>query len=226
MLAAPPQGSSSPSKRRTVWSGVYTAAQAKRGATAYVAECSRCHGDDLERYSGLRGARFVDNWREDDLGSLWVRIAKTMPVGAPGTLSESMYLDILAFILEANEFPAGDQELTLKSVMDVRFEGKTGPEPPPDFALVQTVGCLARDAQGTWRLVAASDPVRTREPGESTGGTEAAGGKKTFRILDASALKAPVHEGRKARVKGFLIRKQDEDRLNPTSFQVLAPMCP
>jgi len=82
--------------RKTVWTGVYTAEQAKRGEAAYGAQCSRCHRDDLSGYTGLKGSKFIDNWREDSLGSLWTRISKTMPAGAPGTLKESEYLDILA----------------------------------------------------------------------------------------------------------------------------------
>ena len=34
-----------------------------------------------------------------------------MPTNAPNSLATESYLDILAFIMEANEFPAGDSEL-------------------------------------------------------------------------------------------------------------------
>src|SRR5712672_1137629 len=34
-------------KTRSVWSGVYTTAQAKRGETLYSAACSHCHGARL-----------------------------------------------------------------------------------------------------------------------------------------------------------------------------------
>src|SRR6266566_3413171 len=75
-------------ERRTVWSGVYTANQATRGAALYTSECGRCHREDLSGYTGLRGDKFIDNWREDSLESLWVRISKTMPMGAPGSLKQ------------------------------------------------------------------------------------------------------------------------------------------
>ena len=32
---------------RSIWDGVYTEAQAKRGAAIYSAECAGCHGLDL-----------------------------------------------------------------------------------------------------------------------------------------------------------------------------------
>src|SRR5258707_6306458 len=153
--------------RKTVWTGVYPAEQAKRGEAAYVAQCSRCHRDDLSGYTGLKGSKFVDNWREDSLSSLWTRISKTMPAGAPGTLKESEYLDILAYMLRENEFPAGAQELNAGAIPNIRFEGKDGAGPVPDFSLVQVVGCLSKDPDGAWRLKRATDPLRTRDPNAS-----------------------------------------------------------
>lgn len=222
---------SAPSAGRTVLSGVYTREQARRGAERYADACSRCHRDDLSGYSGLRGAKFVDNWREDNLDSLWQRISKTMPAGAPGTLSEQEYLDILAFILEANEFPAGPEELAAAQVPGIRFEARNGPEPVPDFALVQTVGCLTQRSNGNWFVTHAADVIRTRNPERSSAEELKAAstdppGKNAFRILDGSDLKAAVHEGRKVKVKGFLIRKTNDDRLNTTTIEVLGQSCP
>jgi hypothetical protein len=214
----------------TVWSGIYSPNQAKRGATAYTTECSRCHRDDLSGYGGLRGTKFIDNWREDSLESLWLRLSKTMPVGAPGTLSETQYLDILAFILEANEFPSGERDLTVSRIAGIRFQDKAGAQPVPDFALIETVGCLSVDDKGIWRVTHSTEPVRTRNPHASTAEEQTEpssnpAGDKTFQFLPGSGLTAETHNGRKARVKGFLIRKKEEDRLNTTSVQVLAPTC-
>src|SRR5437773_280947 len=107
LLAATMWAQPSDSNKRTVWSGVYSEKQAARGAALYTAECSRCHRGDLSGYTGLRGAKFLENWREDHLGSLWERISMTMPAGAPGSLKQNEYLDILAYLLQANDFPAG-----------------------------------------------------------------------------------------------------------------------
>ena len=228
LLARPAEPAAN--SRRTIWSGVYTPAQAARGATAYEPACSRCHREDLSAYSGLRGAKFIENWREDNLQSLWLRISKTMPAGAPATLPETEYLDILAYLLQANDFPAGTREITADQIPGIRFEAKTGPEPVPDFALVQTVGCLVRASNGTWTVARSSDPVRTRNPGNSSPEELKAAsgeppGRNTFRILDASSLQADLHDGRRAKVKGLLIRKTNDERLNTTSVEVLAPAC-
>ncbi|MEO8130109.1 MAG: cytochrome c [Bryobacteraceae bacterium] len=215
----------------TVWSGVYTDQQAARGAATYLAECSRCHREDLSGYSGLRGAKFTENWREDSLNSLWLRISKTMPAGAAGSLPENEYLDIMAYLLKANDFPAGAQELRLDDLPRIRFEKKSGPAPVPDFSLVQTVGCLAKDAEGIWRVKRAGDPVRTRNPyASSAQELEAAAsqrlGTHTFRLLDGSSVKSDSHDGQRVKLKGFLIRKTNDDRINATSVEVVGADCP
>ena len=210
---------------KSVWSGVYTADQAHRGAVVYGDACARCHQDDLSGYTGLRGEKFFDNWREDSLASLWARVSKTMPAGAPGSLEEQKYLDVLAFILQANDIPPGQQELTVSGIHGIRFQAKEGPRPVPDFALVQTTGCLVREPDGVWRLLNAAEPVRTRNPhAESVTGAKL--GTAAFRLLDDSALKAATHDHRKALVKGFLIRKPNDDRLNPTAIQLTGGECP
>ena len=44
--------------RKTVWEGVYSAAQAERGKAAYGAKCSMCHLADLTGYYGAQGRSF------------------------------------------------------------------------------------------------------------------------------------------------------------------------
>jgi hypothetical protein len=218
---------------RLSWSygnGVYTSKQAARGAAFYTSECGRCHREDLSGYTGLRGAKFIDNWREDSLESLWVRVSKTMPMGAPGSLKQGEYVDILAFILQSNDFPAGPQELSADIIPNIRFERKSGAAPVPDFALVQTVGCPTRDADGIWRVNRASELVRTRNPNNSStvelqAAAAQALGNHTFRLLDGSSLKADSPAGKKVKVKGFLIRKPDEDRINATSVEIVDEVC-
>jgi hypothetical protein len=46
-----------------------------------------------------------------------------MPPGNANTLGDKTYMDILAFILESNDFPAGNQELvpeTAKTIVIVQ----------------------------------------------------------------------------------------------------------
>ena len=95
----------------SVWSGVYTAAQATAGEKVYFARCSMCHGDELEgreRAPALAGAQFLDSWNGKDLRRLLDRIAE-MPPGAPVSAAEAV--DVLAFMLQAAEMPSGSTAL-------------------------------------------------------------------------------------------------------------------
>jgi cytochrome c len=99
---------------RTVWDGVYTDDQAKRGEGFYGKECASCHGGELtggESAPPLAGDSFFANWNGLTLGDLFDRIRVSMPQNAPGSLSRQQNVDILAFILKVNQFPAGKAEL-------------------------------------------------------------------------------------------------------------------
>jgi mono/diheme cytochrome c family protein len=100
--------------QRTVWDGVYNEEQAKRGEAAYVNECSNCHGRDLagaDMTPGLTGYAFMANWDSLTLGDLVDRIRISMPQNRPGTLSRQQTVDVVAYLLRFNEFPAGKEEL-------------------------------------------------------------------------------------------------------------------
>ena len=99
---------------RSVWDGVYTEEQAARGKPLYNEHCASCHADTLmggEMSPPLVGGDFLSNWNGLTLGELFERIRTTMPQSAPATLRDPVYLDIVAFILRANNFPAGSTEL-------------------------------------------------------------------------------------------------------------------
>ena len=107
---------------RTVADGVYTDAQAARGAAVYDAACAGCHRADLGGASGpaLREERFAREFADRDLKALFTKTATTMPRGAPGSLGESVYLDVVAHLLKENGFPAGSRELTAGALDGIR----------------------------------------------------------------------------------------------------------
>jgi S-disulfanyl-L-cysteine oxidoreductase SoxD len=118
---------------KSVWDGVYTYEQAKRGEPIYRKECASCHGEMLtggESAPPLTGGAFLANWNGLTVGDLFDRIRKTMPQSAPGRLTRQQNSDILAFMLSANKFPAGKTELYRQSEMlkEIRFES-TKPAP-------------------------------------------------------------------------------------------------
>jgi len=102
---------------KNVREGAYTADQADRGKAGFEGVCQRCHGAALNGSEGngppLKGATFLAHWDKDTLGSLWVKIRDTMPLGVPGTLTDEVKLQILAYLLRQNGFPAGTIELPM-----------------------------------------------------------------------------------------------------------------
>jgi len=115
------------SETRSVWDGVYTEEQAKRGEEMYRKECASCHGDLLVGGGGaapLTGGTFLSNWNGLTVGDLFERIRKTMPQGTPGKLTRQQDADILAYLLSFNKFPAGKMELQKQPefLKEIRFE--------------------------------------------------------------------------------------------------------
>ena len=102
-------------QEKTVWDGVYTEEQATRGEALYGEHCVRCHGATLqgngEGAKPLNDAAFKSTWNEVPLGALFDRIRLSMPQDKPGTMTRQQVADLLAFILRANKFPAGKDEL-------------------------------------------------------------------------------------------------------------------
>jgi mono/diheme cytochrome c family protein len=96
--------------------GIFTAAQAERGKTAYGQNCATCHGANLvsvvEEAPSLTGFTFGTKFVGKTVGERYEKIRTTMPVGGEGSLPDQTYLDIIAFILSFNGYPAGSTELT------------------------------------------------------------------------------------------------------------------
>lgn len=117
---------------RTVWDRVYTEAQAARGQAGYMQACASCHADDL-RGRGTAPAlveeTFAFQWGDTSVGDLFARTKTLMPSDRPGSLSDQTYADILAFVLQSNTFPSGEQELDtdLAALKQIRIVIKRSP---------------------------------------------------------------------------------------------------
>jgi mono/diheme cytochrome c family protein len=213
----------------TTLDGVYTTEQAARGQDAYRAYCVRCHEGNDQDGPDLKGSGFVDRWRGDTLNVLFTQIKTNMPGNRPGTLSESTYIDILAFLLSANSLPAGSKELTADVIRSVQLVGKDGQGPLPSMTPVRLVGCVASGPNGTWMLTNASEPVRSRSinattPEELQALTASPLGTQTFRLQNVTD-RAVAANGHKVQAKGVLIRQYMNDRINVTSLETVASTC-
>jgi S-disulfanyl-L-cysteine oxidoreductase SoxD len=100
--------------QKTTMDGVYTNDQATRGKAQYSQACANCHMDDLSG-SGqalpLAGDAFTETWEGQSVADLFDLIHNTMPQDKPGTLSPDATIDVIAYLLEYNKFPAGADEL-------------------------------------------------------------------------------------------------------------------
>lgn len=125
-------------KQRTVWLALalafgpaalaqaqvsFTAAQASQGQQIYQAQCAMCHGAQLQGQSGppLKGDQFLNKWAKNTLEDFYHITSTTMPLTAPGSLSEAQYLAIVAHVLSANGFKPGDKPLARADLKDLRF---------------------------------------------------------------------------------------------------------
>ena len=111
----------------SVWDGVFSAEQARRGEVAYRQFCANCHGAGLEggdMTPALVGGAFTSNWNDLTVGDLFERIRVTMPLDDPGKLSRQQNVDVIAFVLKTNAWPTGSTELPAEpgSLKQVRIE--------------------------------------------------------------------------------------------------------
>jgi S-disulfanyl-L-cysteine oxidoreductase SoxD len=119
--------------QRSVWDGVFSAEQARRGEARYKELCASCHGDTLEGGESappLAGGEFLANWNTLTVGDLFDRTRSTMPQNKPGSLSREAGAEIMAYLLSANQFPEGKEALPMASevLKEIRIEA-IKPEP-------------------------------------------------------------------------------------------------
>ena len=107
---------------RSVWDGVFTAEQARRGQVAYTGPCDRCHGYKLDGASEdpdmlpappVAGPKFLREWDGRSLAVLVEYVRSTMPKNNPGYLSDGDVVDIVAYMLFVSRVPASSSSLQL-----------------------------------------------------------------------------------------------------------------
>src|SRR5579863_5666549 len=92
----------------------YTAAQAAARRSIYQSNCAICHVADLggrNEAPQLAGSNFIGQWGDRTTGDLIAFMETTMPPNNPRGLGEEAYVDLAAFLLEANGAHAGNQPL-------------------------------------------------------------------------------------------------------------------
>jgi len=80
---------------------LYTNEQADIGASTFSGKCNGCHGDSMiEIFSGYESA-----------GKYFSYISGSMPADAPGSMENSEYVAIIAYLMREMGFPAGEKPL-------------------------------------------------------------------------------------------------------------------
>jgi len=103
----------------SVWSGVYTAAQNKRGEALHADVCVMCHGPRLNGASqpemppspAIARTALLRKWSGQTVAALFVIVRHTMPPDAPGTLTDQQAVDAIAHMFAVSDIPVGDREL-------------------------------------------------------------------------------------------------------------------
>jgi len=214
----------------SVWDGVYAAAQADRGKTAYAKYCSRCHGEDpANSRNPLSGDRFAEHWESRTLADLFHRIRDTMPPGEASTVGETDKLDAVAYLLKQNGFPEGRAELTSDgdTLATIQITGKGGPIPVRTGTLVRTTGCLELRDNHEWELTNATEPERTAlDTASKTSSRQDSPQSDARTIVLLNPFPSPAaHRGHRVAATGFLVRRADGDAVNVVSLEMLAPSC-
>jgi mono/diheme cytochrome c family protein len=223
-------------QEKTVWDGVYAGPQAVTGQAVYTQYCATCHSPTLnggasQGAPALKGDKFMENWREDNLESLYTKIKTTMPRRDEKSLNESETVSLVAYILQVNEFPAGP-ELNLGGMRSIQIQRKDGPQPLPNYALVEVVGCMSQDGTN-WALTMAGRPGRIRgseksTPEELKAAETRALGTMSFRLQNLAmlgAFKPEVHKDHKMMAKGSLIRQGGTERISVTELEMVGSAC-
>ena len=216
-----------------IWQGVYTAPQAERGKTVFESACIRCHGSDLAGTTApaLKGERFESSWGGQVVETLFTKIRDTMPPNFGTILDDQAKLDIVAYILQTNGFPAGKSELVVGSsdLAAAQILKKGEQASVQNFSMVQTVGCLTSGPNNTWTLTSTSEPLPTRGDASADTGLAAALarplGTKTFRLISIAQFQPESHKGQKVEARGLIYNEPGDERINLTSLRPTGTSC-
>mgnify|MGYP002877962810 CR=1 FL=1 len=97
-------------------SGIYSEPQAERGADLYVVHCAHCHLPGF--YTNVDVA-----WNGMSVLDFYYKVSGSMPADNPRNLSQSEYLNIVAWVLAVNGYPSGNSPMLLSNKLGlVKFK--------------------------------------------------------------------------------------------------------
>ena len=101
---------------------LFTSVQADSGKQKFSEDCARCHGPALEGRAGpaLKGPNFASPKADFHVSDIFTILTHNMPASDPASLSQLDYVDIMAFLLQQNGYPAGKKALSYDEAMRSR----------------------------------------------------------------------------------------------------------
>ena len=187
----PATGMAAPAAGQAPQEGVYTAAQAESGRAIYERECAVCHQSNLQgtfEAPQLAGESFLLFWGDLSPGDLFVRISGSMPPGQAGSLTDEEYLDVVAYLLQANGAPAGGAALAQAASVSIGAAVSAAPAavaPAGGSPVAQTAGAASAGA------AAAAPPSSAPSAEPEPGGVTVAGTVEDYRPVTDEMLRNP-----------------------------------
>ena len=101
--------------------GGFTADQSAAGWAAYGRQCGECHGQGLfgAEAPALRGVDFLNGWAGRTTDELFTYLRDEMPPGLGGSLTDGVYLGLVAYMLDMNGARPGDAPLTADAAVTI-----------------------------------------------------------------------------------------------------------
>jgi len=106
---------------RSTRDGVFSKAQADRGREVFVSVCANCH-----TRGQFNDGAWRRKWEGRTVFDVLESIRTTMPNDNPSGLSDDEYLDVIAYLLAQNGYPAGAQDASEAALKKVRIESPSG----------------------------------------------------------------------------------------------------
>jgi len=109
---------------QTTNDGIYSTAQANGAKAQFQKICADCHAFTVAAKKApkdlpLGDEPFLDQWNGRPLSELITLIALTMPNDGSAVVSEAEAVDLVAYILQQNGYPAGSKPLTRENASAV-----------------------------------------------------------------------------------------------------------
>lgn len=103
---------------------LFTERQAESGKQKFEEHCAFCHGSTLAGRAGpaLKGRHFAPAKADFHISDIFGIVSKNMPATEPGSLAHEDYVEIMAFILQQNGYPAGGNALTFEQATESKVK--------------------------------------------------------------------------------------------------------